>query len=475
MIVTRAFAGKKVAVFGLARTGISAARSLRQGGAEVLAWDDDAQKRQGAKAKLGGDLALSDPAAMDWSAVAALVLSPGVPLHFPAPHAIVAQARAAGCEIIGDGELFLRARRTDFAGAKLVMVTGTNGKSTTTALIGHLLREAGRAVQVGGNIGTAVLDLDVLGDGGIYVLEMSSYQLDLISPPAADVAVWLNITPDHIDRHGDLAGYVAAKRKIFAGHGAHSAAVIGADDPYSADVYAQLRQQGARAIAITIVNPPAPDGVYVENGILYDAQSGAARKIADLKLFTRLPGAHNWQNAAAAYAACKALGISQAQIVQGLASFAGLAHRMEDVGRIGGVRFINDSKATNADATMRALACYDAVYVILGGVPKEGGIDSLTPFFPRIRKAYLIGDAAQAFGKTLQGRVAYQQCGDLTNAVAASHADAAKDKEAVVLLSPACASFDQFANFEARGDAFRQLVARLAAETVTKCVAGSAK
>lgn len=473
MIPAHGFSGKRVAVFGLARTGISAARSLRQGGAEVLAWDDDAARRAEAGVMAGGGIRLADPAVMEWTGIAALVLSPGVPLHYPQPHAAVQAARAAGCEIIGDIELFLRARRNAFPATRLVMVTGTNGKSTTTALIGHLLREAGRQVQVGGNIGTAVLDLDVLPDGGVYVLEMSSYQLDLVGAPAADVAVWLNITPDHIERHGSLTGYVAAKKRIFEGISANNAAVIGVDDTHGAEVCDALRKKGIQVCPVAVTQDQRAAGVFVQDGVLYDAQDGAPRLVADLRQFTRLPGAHNWQNAAAAYAACKALGVSQTEIAQGLASFAGLAHRMEDVGRIEGVRFINDSKATNADATARALACYDDVYVILGGVPKEGGIDSLAPLFARIRKAYLIGNAEQAFAATLQGRVAYRQCGDLAHAVAASFADASKDREAVVLLSPACASFDQFANFEARGETFRQLVAELAAGSVTRSVTGS--
>ncbi|MFZ5931588.1 MAG: UDP-N-acetylmuramoyl-L-alanine--D-glutamate ligase [Pseudomonadota bacterium] len=472
MIAARAFKGKKTAVFGLARTGISAARALLQGGAEVVAWDDAQAKRKDASAVLGTGVQLADLAMIDWTKIAALVLSPGVPLHFPAPHPVVRAARDAGCEVIGDVELFFRARRTNFPETKLVLVTGTNGKSTTTALIGHLVREAGLAVQVGGNIGTAALDLEQLGLGGVYVLEMSSYQLDLTGPTGADVAVWLNITPDHIDRHGSLAGYVAAKQRIFNGLAQEGVAVVGVDDPHSEKICDALRASGVRVNPVAVEHTPIKAGVYVQDGILYDALSGAAQQVTDLRRLTRLPGAHNWQNAAAAYAAALALGIARDHIVRGLESFAGLAHRMEEVGRVKGVRFINDSKATNADATARALACYDSVYVILGGVPKEGGIDSLAQFFPRIRKAYLIGQAADAFAETLEGRAPYQKCGDLANAVSAAakdaaKADAAKEDEAVVLLSPACASFDQFENFEARGEMFRKLVSEHAAKSMS--------
>ncbi len=467
MITSHSYKGKKTAVFGLARTGISAARALLAGGAQVVAWDDAQTRRTEAQALLGDMLSLVDPGQLDWTGISALVLSPGVPLHHPAPHPVVQAARKAGGEIIGDIELFFRARRESFPATKLALVTGTNGKSTTTALIGHLAREAGLQVQIGGNIGTAALDLDMLAPGGVYVLEMSSYQLDLTGPNLADVVVWLNITPDHIDRHGSLAGYVAAKRRIFDGLASKGVAIVGVDDPESRNVCNKLQADGVNAVPVSIGHAPRTPGIYVLDGILWDALSAEPDQVMDLRPLARLPGAHNWQNAASAYGAARALGISRENIVRGLKSFAGLAHRMEEVGQVRGVRFINDSKATNADATARALACYDGVYVILGGVPKAGGIDSLASFFPRIRKAYLIGQAAPAFATALQGRVAYQMCGDMANAVAASAKDTAGAEAAVVLLSPACASFDQFENFEARGDVFRALVAEYAARSMS--------
>lgn len=468
MIAAGAFRGKKVAVFGLARSGISAARALATGGAVVTAWDDAPDKCRQAGAALGASVELANLESMDWAGVAALVLSPGVPLHFPAPHAVVRKARDAGVEVIGDVELFFRARRADFPATRLVLITGTNGKSTTTALIGHLVREAGLQAQVGGNIGVSALDLDRLDPGGVYVLEMSSYQLDLSGPNGADVAVWLNITPDHIDRHGSLSGYVAAKRRIFDGLAKTGAAVVGLDDVHGVNVCDALRACGVRVHPVAVAAASkTSDGVYVRDGVLYDAMAGEPVQVADLRRLSRLPGAHNWQNAAAAYAAARVLGLLRERIVQGLESFAGLAHRMEQVGTVRGVRFINDSKATNADATARALACYDGVFVILGGVPKEGGIDSLRQFFPRIRKAYLIGQAADAFAATLKGRAPYQMCGDLAGAVAAAARDADQAGEAVVLLSPACASFDQFENFEARGEAFRKLVSEYAGRAMS--------
>ena len=469
MIAAHTFRGKKIAVFGLARSGISTARALLQGGAEVVAWDDAPARRNEAGALLGPRATLAELENMDWRDVAALVLSPGVPLHFPTPHAVVRKACETGAEIIGDVELFFRARRADFPATRLVLITGTNGKSTTTALIGHLVREAGLPVQVGGNIGVSALDLDPLGPGGVYVLEMSSYQLDLSGPNGADVAVWLNITPDHIDRHGSLSGYVAAKRRIFDGLAQNGAAVVGIDDVHGVNLCDALRAGGVRVHPVTVDGPreQAVRGVFVRQGILYDALQGGSERVVDLRGFRRLPGAHNWQNAAAAYAAGQALGLSREKIVQGLESFAGLAHRMEEVGVVRGVRFINDSKATNAEATARALACHDGVYVILGGVPKEGGIESLAQFFPRIKNAYLIGQAADAFAATLNGRTPYQKCGGLAEAVAAAARDADQAGEAVVLLSPACASFDQFENFEARGDAFCKLVREYADGVMT--------
>lgn len=463
MIAARGFDGKKVMVFGLARTGLSAARALLRGGAQVYAWDDAPARRQQAADGIGG-LRLTPPETAGWRDMAALVLSPGVPLTHPQPHAVVTAARAHGCEVIGDIELFVRARRAGFAQTRLVLVTGTNGKSTTTALIGHLADKAGYQVRTGGNTGDAALGLDELGPDGVYVLEVSSYQLELTCESGASAAVLLNITPDHVDRHGGMAGYVAAKQRIFNGLEKQGAAIIGVDDEYGAKICAGLSARGVRVIPVS-VEARRDAGVFVSDGQLYDALGGAPRMIAGLRSYSCLPGAHNWQNIAAAYATALGLGISEQAIVAGIASFPGLAHRMENVGSKGRVRFINDSKATNAEATAKALACHEGAYLILGGVPKAGGIEALRPLFSRIRKAYLIGEAAGGFAKTLDGAVAYEECGDLARAARSALLDAQRPGiDAVVLLSPACASFDQFENFEARGDAFRRIAADLRAE-----------
>jgi UDP-N-acetylmuramoylalanine--D-glutamate ligase len=452
MIPVPQYANRTVAVFGLARSGLSAVRALAAGGARVRAWDD-AEARRGAAL----NCEIVDLVRADWAGTAALVLSPGVPLTHPAPHPVVLKARGAGVPVIGDVELFagagLKARR--------VGVTGTNGKSTTTTLIGHLLRSAGRAAEVGGNIGTPVLDLAPLGADGTYVLEMSSYQIDLAPSLVCDVAVLLNITPDHLDRHGSMAGYVAVKRRIFAGQGAAQTAVIGVDDAHSAGIYSELRATGRQKVVPIAVGHRVADGVSVIAGKLYEADG--SEPAVDLARCKTLLGEHNWQNAAAAFAVARALGLSHAEIASGLVSFPGLAHRMEEIATLDGIRFVNDSKATNADAAAKALACYDAVYWIAGGKPKEGGISSLDALHGRIRHAYLIGEAAPEFAATLAGKVAATVVGTLVRAVDEAYAAAKREAVpgAVVLLSPACASFDQFADFEARGDAFKRHVAAL--------------
>ena len=455
MIVVDAFAGRRVAVLGLARSGIAAVRSLASGGAEVLAWDDKLAVREA----VASDAELVDLAEIDWQGIAALVLSPGIPHSFPAPHPAVLRARAAGAEIIGDIELLGRAQPA----ARYIGITGTNGKSTTTALIGHVLSAAGQRVEVGGNLGTAALSLAPLGAEGSYVLELSSFQLELVTSLAFDTAVLLNITPDHLDRHGDMDGYIAAKRRIFARQGSSTTAIIGVDDAICRDVADALRRGGsAQVVPISVTSRPA-GGIWAENGCLIDASEGRPRCVFDLAEAPRLPGAHNWQNACAAYAAARAAGVEPAAAAEAIRSFPGLAHRQELVATVGGVRFINDSKATNADAAEKALACYQAIYWIAGGLPKAGGITSLEPHFERLRRAYLIGTATEEFAETLDGKAPYIRCGDLAAAVAAAAADARRDgiAEAVVLLSPACASYDQFAHFEARGDAFRELAERL--------------
>ena len=463
MIPVHAFKGRRVAVFGLGRTGLATINALLAGGAEVSAWDDSDVSRAAAEAQ---GFVLDDLNRRDWGDIAALVLSPGVPLTHPKPHRMVELAHAVGAPVIGDIELFalevlaMPAKRRP----KIIGITGTNGKSTTTTLIGHILREAGRNVTVAGNIGDAVLAQDPPRPGSYFVLELSSYQLDLTHSLQCDVAIMLNITPDHIDRHGDFAGYFAAKQRLFAMQGEAGIAVIGVDDEPSRDYYSRLRMQRADARILPIsAGRVVSRGVYALGDKVYEALDIAPHSVMQLSRARALPGRHNAQNIAAALAAVRVLGVGLRVAADAVESFGGLAHRQEEVGTLDGVRFINDSKATNAEAAMQALGCYQPIYWIAGGRPKSGGLAALAPHFPRIAKAYLIGEAEARFAKDLDGKLAYERCGDLATATAAACRDALADGRpgAVVLLSPAAASFDQFANFEARGDAFRTLVANL--------------
>lgn len=465
MIPVRGFDGDKVAVFGLGRTGLTAARALSAGGARPVLWDDKAANRDQAAAE---GFELLDLQTADWHDIAALVLSPGVPLTHPQPHWTVGKARDAGVEIIGDIELFARAVNAAPAHKrpKVAVITGTNGKSTTTALLGHLCRRAGRDTRVGGNIGTGVLGLDDMHGGAVYVLELSSYQLDLTSSLKPDVAVLLNITPDHLDRHGGMEGYVAAKRRVFLNQDKGDTAVIGVDDAYCQRICTEIMAANRRTIWPISAGKAMGRGVYVLSGMLYDGTGERVLEVADLLRAQSLPGRHNWQNAAAAYAAARGLGISASDAAEGLMTFPGLAHRMETVAMLGRVRMVNDSKATNADAARQALSSYPSVRWIAGGVPKAGGIDSLTDLFPRVAKAYLIGDAADEFARTLDGQAPVRMCGTMRAAVETAYADAAASGgDEVVLLSPACASFDQYSDFEARGDDFRAIVQGLAASS----------
>ena len=468
MIPVRGFEGKTVAVFGLARTGLAAARALLAGGAKVALWDDKAATREAALAE-GFDV--TDLSVADWSQFAALMLSPGVPLTHPKPHWTVEQARATGVEILGDIELFARTVNAapEHKRPRVVAITGTNGKSTTTALVGHICAEAGRDVRVGGNIGTGVLALDDMHGGAVYVLELSSYQLDLTSSLKPDVSLILNISPDHLERHGDMEGYVAAKRRILMNQGKGDTAVIGVDDAWGQRICTEITAANRRTIVPISASKAMSRGVYALDGLLYDASGERAAEVADLKRARSLPGRHNWQNAAAAYAAARGLGISADQAARALMTFPGLAHRMETVAIVGKVRFVNDSKATNADAARQALSSYPSVYWIAGGQPKTGGIDDLEDLFPRVIKAYLVGEAEAAFAATLKGKAATVACGTIPAAAEAAFRDAqASGKDAVVLLSPACASFDQFADFEQRGEAFRAAALRLAAGKATE-------
>ncbi len=468
MIPVSGFQGKRVAVFGLARTGLTAARALIAGGAEVALWDEKPDARASAAAE---GLPLADLGSAGWGAFDALLLSPGVPLTHPKPHWTVERAKAAGVEIVGDIEMFARTvnQVAPWKRPKVAAITGTNGKSTTTALLGHILKQSGKDAPMGGNIGAGVLGLPDMHGGAVYVLELSSYQLDLTSSLKADAAVLLNISPDHLERHGGMDGYVAAKRRVFMNQDKGDTAVVGVDDPCGQRVCTELLAANRRSIRAISGGATMSRGVYVLQGMLYDATGERTVEIADLTRAQALLGRHNWQNAAAAYASAVALGVAPQDVAEALMSFTGLAHRMEDVGTIGGVRFINDSKATNADAARQAMTATPRFYWIAGGRPKAGGIEPLRDLFPKVERAYLIGEGAAEFAHTLGGACPSALCGDLEQATVEAFRDAtARGSEAVVLFSPACASFDQYPDFEIRGDAFRTIVQGLSVQATER-------
>jgi UDP-N-acetylmuramoylalanine--D-glutamate ligase len=453
------FKDRQVGVLGLARSGLATARALVAAGARVVAFDDRPDAL-GAATGLGA--VPGKPA--DVAGLAILVVSPGVPLTHPAPHPVIAAARAAGVALTSDIDLFV-----DSLGLahSVIAVTGTNGKSTTSALIHHLLMESGRDARLGGNIGRAVFDLEPPGKDTIYVLEVSSFQLDLCTRLHPYVAVWLNLTPDHLDRHGDLDGYIKAKRRVFAAQDATDWAVIGIDDEPSRRLADEIEAGGLgpRVARISVAGGPVEHGVYVEDGDIVDAREARPRRVAGLRSLSRLRGEHNWQNAAAAIAAVLPF-VPVEAIQPGLESFEGLAHRMEQVAEEPGIVWINDSKATNPDAAARSLDCFENIFWIAGGKPKPGGFKALRPHMARVRAAFLIGRAAAEIAADLGDIVPTRQVDTLENAVAAA-GDAAREAalpQAAVLLAPACASFDQFNSFEHRGDRFRELVrARLEA------------
>jgi UDP-N-acetylmuramoylalanine--D-glutamate ligase len=459
VIPVTVFAGQQVAVFGLGGSGLASVAALLAGGADVVAFDDDAQSV--AKAHAAG-VATADLHGVDWSKIAALVLAPGVPLTHPAPHWSVQLAEKAGVAVIGDIELFCRERRGVAPKAPFVAITGTNGKSTTTALVAHLAASAGMDVQLGGNIGTAILSLAPPQAGRVHVIECSSYQIDLAPSLDPSIGVLINLSEDHLDRHGTMEHYAAVKERLVAGVPNDGVAIVGIDDKWCRAIADRLEQTGKRVVRISVRRALA-DGLYVENARIMRAAEGKSAAVAEIGGIGSLRGLHNAQNAAFAAAAALALGVAPAAIQTGLRSFPGLAHRMEEVGRRGAVLFVNDSKATNADSAAQALACFDDIFWIAGGKPKTGGIESLRKFFPRIRKAYLIGEAAKEFAATLGNSVPHDIAATLDKAVAAAARDAASSaaSDPVVLLSPAGASFDQYRNFEARGDAFRALTRAL--------------
>ena len=452
MIPIRSWRDRRVALFGLGGSGLVTAEALAAGGADVTAYDDS--EAACARAAAAG-IRVADLRGLDWTRIDALVLAPGVPLTHPEPHWSARLANDHGVRIIGDVGLFVEERRARCPAAALVAITGTNGKSTTTALISHLLTAAGRDVQMGGNIGRAILSLDDLSPDRTYVVECSSFQIDLAPGLDATVGVHLNLSEDHLDRHGTMANYAAIKERLVM---QATTAVVGVDDAMSAAIAGRISEAGHKLVPIS-ARSALRGGVYFAEGRVHAPDGG----MFYLTGIGSLRGAHKGQNAAAAVATVKALGVDDATIQTALKSFPGLPHRMEEVGRRGSGLFINDSKATNADSSAQALAAFRDVHWIIGGKAKAGGIASLDGFFDRVARAYLIGAATEEFAATLEGRVPYERCGTLDVAVARAAAEAAASAaaEPVVLLSPACASYDQFKNFEVRGDQFRELVRAL--------------
>ncbi len=462
MIPLAQYNSQKIGVLGLGISGCAVLAALLAGGAEVYAWDDNITAVEGAKRQYP-QIHYQRFDKWPWQQLNNLVLSPGIPLTYPKPHLCVTMATMNGCRIVGDIELLQEAAPE----ARYVAITGTNGKSTTTELIGHILKKMNISAQVGGNIGRPALALQPQDKAGLYVLELSSYQLDLLSAASFNIAVLLNITPDHLDRHGGIDGYVAAKRRIFAGQKADDLAIINVDDEYCKAIYDELKsgrdrfiwqQEGAQIVPIS-TQRILRKGVYVKDGIIHDMQDDVQ---VDINSFANLRGHHNWQNAAAAYLVCKAIigDVSHcSNIAEAMASFGGLKHRLELVATIGNVQYINDSKATNVAAVAGALQAYDDIYWILGGRSKGDSLADLKPYFHKVKYAYLIGESADCFAQILkEHNVKYILAGDLPSAFTAANKDAHKAGGGNVLLSPACSAFDQFANFVARGEQFTKLV-----------------
>ncbi len=458
MILIPGIENRKIGVYGLGATGLATCEALSASGAEVYCWDD----KEEARAKTANTrYAAEHPKHWPWKELSSLALSPGVPLTHPAPHPIVKKAHQVGVEVIGDIEFFARAVNAlaPKERPRVVAVTGSNGKSTTTALIGHVLKECGRDAIIGGNIGKPVLLLPAIEAYRTYVLELSSFQLDLAKTLRANSAVLLNLSPDHIDRHGDMGGYAAAKRRIFLNQTADDNSIIGVDDHWSQGICAKLLSDGVQQVIPISSEGALGRGVFALNARLYYSLGDRSGEAGDISHIASLRGQHNWQNAAAALAVAISEGVAPNVAANAMDRFAGLPHRMEVVAKKGAVTFVNDSKATNADAASRALKSYEDIFWIAGGKAKEGGVASLRPLMERVRAVYLIGEAAREFEGQLAGAAPCFQCGDMPSAIARAARDAASSglPSPVVLLSPACASYDQFRNFEERGDVFRKL------------------
>ncbi len=462
MILIPDVKGKSIGVFGLGVSGIATCEALVASGAKVFTWDENPKARE----KAGDtEYRAEHPKKWPWKEMASVVVSPSVPLTHPKPHPIVRKARMEKIPVIGDIEYFARAINAlpENERPRVVAVTGSKGKSTTAALIGHILHGVGEEAHVSGNVGEAVLSLPAPEKNFIYVLELSSFQLDLTFNLRANAAVFLNLTPDHIDRHGAIDAYFAAKKRIFANQTKDDIAVIGVDDGYGqAACTALTARDSVRVLPVSAMGTLGR-GAYALNGSLYYNRDGKTSKAGDISGSRGLRGAHNHQNAAAALAVCIHLGADTALIVKAANNFTSLPHRMEEVGRLGKAVFINDSKATNAGATAPALSAFDDVFWIAGGKAKEGGIASLKGKLGAVRRAYLIGEAATLFEEQLKDEVKCVHCGDLEAAVLEAYGDALESEapSPTILLSPACAPYDQFKNFERRGEAFRDAVGDL--------------
>ena len=449
--------GKKIAVFGLGRSGLATARAAREGGAEVVVFDGNTDSMEKARSEGFQGVDLTKDQA--WEGVSQLIVSPGIPHLYPNMNPIIAKAMAKGVIVDNDISLFFKEINESYmhldVPARILAITGSNGKSTTTALAHHCLKALGYPTQMGGNIGRGVFDLNPPREGEIFVLELSSYQTELAVNLSPDIAIFTNLSPDHLDRHNGMGGYFAAKARLFTQSLPRS--IIGTEEVEGRYLEAQLHAMGARVQPVSIsAKPEGRDHFYhVKKGFLTEWRKGRQAASIDLREMKTLPGKHNWQNAACVFGALRSLNIAPKKIEEAMQSFPGLAHRSQVVGSKDGVLFVNDSKATNADAAAQALGTFENIHWILGGVPKEGGIGSLAPYFDRVKRAYLIGEASDQFAKTLD-QVPHEKCGTMRAALEAIKSQICEGD--VVLLSPACASFDQYSDFEKRGEDYISLV-----------------
>ena len=464
MIPVQGVENQTIAVLGLGRSGRATAAALTEGGATVVVWDDGADTREQAEAD--GMTVLDLTRDTNWTGMAALITSPGIPHLYPKPHPVIAKAYDLGIPVDNDIGLFFRSFATrDWemfdTTPRVIAITGSNGKSTTTALIHHILKECGRPTQIGGNIGTGVLSLDPAHDGVVVVLELSSYQTDLARALTPDIAVFTNLSPDHLDRHGGPGGYFAAKRRLFA-EGGPDRAIIGVDEIEGRYLADQLAMGPTDDRVIRVSSGQKLEGfgwsVFARKGFLAEYRKGRQVASLDLREVTGLPGEHNHQNACAAYAATRSLGLAPREIERAFHSFKGLPHRSQTVAEINGVRWVNDSKATNVDAAAKALTAFQRIRWIAGGMGKDGGIEALAPYLGQVVKAYFIGHSARDFALQI-GQTPYEIAETMEQAVARAAAEAQPGE--TVLLAPAAASFDQYPNFEKRGEHFTALVKAL--------------